>query len=130
MPKTDRSVPTPANDHKSLTGMDIASGIAENPGPSKTVPKESRPLRWLVNVESGPGPRGRRSAGRRPGRPPGQRLEFRFAMIRENTPYLLRGRQEVVERRFELLQRENDLRNEGILRGMARLGPPARTVAR
>jgi hypothetical protein len=61
---------------------------------------------------------------------PGQRLEFSFAMIRENTPYLLRGRQDVVERRFELLQRENDLRNEGILRGMARLAPPAGTAAR
>ena len=46
---------------------------------------------------------------------PGQRLEFTFAMIRENTPYLLRGRPDVVRRRFELLQRENDLRNEGIL---------------
>jgi len=56
---------------------------------------------------------------------PGQRLEFSFAMIRENTPYLLRGREEVVARRFELLERENDLRNEGILRGMARLGPAA-----
>jgi len=51
-------------------------------------------------------------------------------MIRETTPYLLRGRQEVVEGRFELLQRENDLRNEGILRGMARLAPPAKTAAR
>jgi len=29
-----------------LTGMDIASEIAENPRPWKTVPKESRPLRW------------------------------------------------------------------------------------
>ena len=48
MPKTGRSVPTPANDHKSLSGMDIASGIAENPRPSKTVPKESRPLRFFV----------------------------------------------------------------------------------
>jgi hypothetical protein len=61
---------------------------------------------------------------------PGERLELSFAMIRENVPYLLRGRQEVVERRFELLQRENDLRNAGILRGMARLGSPAGTVAR
>ena len=52
---------------------------------------------------------------------PGQRLEFTFAMIRENTPYLLKGRPEVVQRRFELLERENDLRNEGILRGMSRL---------
>ena len=28
---------------------------------------------------------------------PGQRLEFSFAMFRENTPSLMRGRQEVVE---------------------------------
>lgn len=61
---------------------------------------------------------------------PGQRLQFSFAMIRENTPYLLRGREEVVERRFELLQRENDLRNDGILRGMARLDHAVGTVAR
>jgi hypothetical protein len=61
---------------------------------------------------------------------PGQRLQFSFAMIRENTPYLLRGREEVVQRRFELLQRENDLRNDGILRGMARLGHVVVTVAR
>ena len=47
--RTGRSVPTPANDHKSLTGMDLASGIAENPRPSKTVPKESRPLRLWVS---------------------------------------------------------------------------------
>jgi hypothetical protein len=38
---------------------------------------------------------------------PGQRLEFAFAMIRENTPYLLRGRPDVVSRRFELLEREH-----------------------
>ncbi len=52
---------------------------------------------------------------------PGQRLELAFSMIRENTPYLLQGRPEVVERRFQLLERENDLRNEGILAGLARL---------
>ena len=61
---------------------------------------------------------------------PGQRLELSFAMILENTPYLVRGRQEVVDRRFALLQRENDLRNEGILRGMARLAPSAGSPAR
>ena len=61
---------------------------------------------------------------------PGQRLQFSFAMIRENTPYLLRGREEVIERRFELLQRENDLRNDGILRGMARLRHAVGTLAR
>ena len=52
MPKTGRSVPTRANDHKSLTGMDIATGIAENPRPWKTVPKESRPLRLVKKVEA------------------------------------------------------------------------------
>jgi len=31
------------------------------------------------------------------------------------------GRPDVVNRSFELLERENDLRNEGILRGMSRL---------
>jgi hypothetical protein len=36
----------------------------------------------------------------------------------------------VVQRRFELLQRENDLRNDGILRGMARLRHAVGTVAR
>lgn len=61
---------------------------------------------------------------------PGQRLEFTFAMIRENTPYLLRGRPEVVKRRFELLERENDLRNEGVLRGMSRLQQRNGTVSR
>ena len=52
MPKTGRSVPTPANDHKSLTGMDIASEIAEIPRPYKTVPKESRPLRLVKKIEA------------------------------------------------------------------------------
>jgi len=52
LPKTGRSVPTPANDHKSLTGMDIASEIAEIPRPYKTVPKESRPLRLVQKVET------------------------------------------------------------------------------
>jgi hypothetical protein len=52
---------------------------------------------------------------------PGQRLELAFEMIRENVPYLLQGRPDVVGRRFELLERENNLRNEGILQGFARL---------
>jgi hypothetical protein len=52
---------------------------------------------------------------------PGQRLELAFLMIRENTPYLLKGRPDVVGRRFELLKRENDLRNAGIIGGLTRL---------
>ena len=41
-------------------------------------------------------------------------------MIREETPYLLAGPPEVVDRRFELLRRENDLRNQAMLEGLAR----------
>jgi hypothetical protein len=42
-------------------------------------------------------------------------------MIEENTPYLGQGTPEVVARRFKLIQRENDLRNDNILRALARL---------
>ena len=51
---------------------------------------------------------------------PGERLSLTLEMIRENTPYLLKGPPDVVERRFELLRRENNLRNENMLRGIAR----------
>jgi hypothetical protein len=46
---------------------------------------------------------------------PGERLELTFAMMRENTPYLLAGKPETVDRRFELLRRDNDRRNDRIL---------------
>ncbi len=52
---------------------------------------------------------------------PGERLEITLAMMRDNTPYLLAGRPEVVDRRFELLRRENDERNERILAALAAL---------
>ena len=51
---------------------------------------------------------------------PGQRLEITLEMVRDATPYLLRGPSDVVDRRFELLRRENDLRNENLLRGFAK----------
>ncbi|GDX96843.1 hypothetical protein LBMAG47_25080 [Planctomycetia bacterium] len=54
---------------------------------------------------------------------PGERLALTFEMIRENTPYLLAGTPDVVERRFALLQRENDLRNERLLAALRRLKP-------
>jgi hypothetical protein len=41
--------------------------------------------------------------------------------IRENIPYLDSGTPEQVVRRFELIRRENDLRNENMLKAMARL---------
>jgi hypothetical protein len=49
-----------------------------------------------------------------------ERLALVLEMIRKETPYLLAGSREVVDRRFELLRRENDLRNENMLRGIAR----------
>lgn len=52
---------------------------------------------------------------------PGERLTLTFQMIRENTPYLLEGRSDVVDRRFELLRRENDMRNARILAALAGL---------
>lgn len=51
---------------------------------------------------------------------PGQRLELTLEMIRENTPYLFKGPPEVVERRFELLRRQNDERNRLMLEAIAR----------
>jgi hypothetical protein len=49
-----------------------------------------------------------------------ERLSLVLQMIREQTPHLLSGPAEVVDRRFELLRRENDLRNRGMLEGIAR----------
>ena len=53
------------------------------------------------------------------GMTPGERLAITFGMMRENTPYLLAGRADVVDRRFELIRRENDLRNARILAALA-----------
>ena len=50
---------------------------------------------------------------------PGERLAIALGMMRENTPYLLAGRPDVVDRRFELIRRENDLRNARILAALA-----------
>jgi hypothetical protein len=41
-------------------------------------------------------------------------------MIRENTPYLLKGPPDVVDRRFQLLRRQNDERNRRMLEVIAR----------
>lgn len=50
---------------------------------------------------------------------PGERLGLTLQAIREATPYLLYGPPEVVERRFELLRRENDARNRNMLTALA-----------
>ena len=49
-----------------------------------------------------------------------ERLALVLQMIREETPHLLAGSPEVVDQRFELLRRENDLRNQAMLEGLAR----------
>ena len=51
---------------------------------------------------------------------PGERLKLTLEMIREATPYLLQGTAEQVDRRFELLRRQNDERNRRMLEGIAR----------
>lgn len=52
---------------------------------------------------------------------PGQRLALSLHAIDENEEALLNGKKEVVDRRFELLDRENRLRNENLLCGLARM---------
>jgi hypothetical protein len=49
-----------------------------------------------------------------------ERLRLTLEMIDENIPYLFRGTPEQVDRRFELLNRENDLRNFNMLTAIAR----------
>jgi hypothetical protein len=49
-----------------------------------------------------------------------ERLRLTLQMIRESTPALLEGLPEHVNRRFELLRRQNDERNRRMLEGIAR----------
>lgn len=51
---------------------------------------------------------------------PGERLALTFQLSDEAMPYLLFGTTEQVRRKFELLRRENEARNEGILAGLRR----------
>lgn len=53
-----------------------------------------------------------------------ERLQLTWKMIDESIPYLLRGTPEQVDRRFELLRRENDERNRRILTALARTREP------
>lgn len=49
-----------------------------------------------------------------------ERLKLTFDAIRENERFLLYGTPEVVERRFQLLERRNNERNESLLRELRR----------
>ena len=55
---------------------------------------------------------------------PSERLRLTLDMIEESIPYLLRGTPEEVDRRFELLRRQNDERNRRMLEAFARLKEP------
>ena len=50
---------------------------------------------------------------------PGERLSLSLKMLREQWPTLLQGDKERVDRKFELLNRQNDERNTALLAGMA-----------
>lgn len=51
-----------------------------------------------------------------------ERADLVLAMIRDNAPALLKGSKEIVDRRFELLRRQNDERNRVMREHMARTG--------
>jgi hypothetical protein len=51
---------------------------------------------------------------------PGQRLELALRMTEEQLRHMVEGPPEAVDRRFELLRRENDLRNHNMLTAIAR----------
>lgn len=50
---------------------------------------------------------------------PGERLRLTLRAMRESLPYLLRGSEEVVRRRFERIRQENDERNKAMLTRLA-----------
>lgn len=50
---------------------------------------------------------------------PDERFALTLRAIREAAPYLLRGDPAAVDRRFQLLRRENDARNRSLLERLA-----------
>ncbi len=56
---------------------------------------------------------------------PGERLALTLELTEESEPYLLFGTPEQVNRKFELLQRENDERNRRMLTAIARTQRPS-----
>ncbi len=50
-----------------------------------------------------------------------ERMKLTMQLIEENTPYLFQGPPDVVERRFELLRRQNDDRTRRMVAGMTHL---------
>lgn len=53
---------------------------------------------------------------------PSRRLEIALEMMRPNMERMFAGTPEIVDRRFELLRRQNDERNRRMLSAFARTG--------
>ncbi len=51
---------------------------------------------------------------------PGERLALTLRLTAESEPYLLYGTPEQVQRKFDLIHRENDARNRRMLEAIAR----------
>jgi hypothetical protein len=51
---------------------------------------------------------------------PGERLALTFEMLDWSLPQMLQGPADVVDRRFDLLNRQNDERTRRMLEGLAR----------
>ncbi len=51
---------------------------------------------------------------------PGERIAISLRMTSEQWPAMMSGTPEQIDRRFELLNRENDLRNQNVLKRLAR----------
>lgn len=49
-----------------------------------------------------------------------EKLQLVLRMIKEQTPYLFEGSAETVQRRFELLRRQNDVASRALLEGLAK----------
>lgn len=52
---------------------------------------------------------------------PGERVLLSFEMLESSWPWLMQGSKEHVDRKFRLLNRQNDERNQALLAGMAHL---------
>ena len=50
---------------------------------------------------------------------PGERLALTFQLTDEATPYLFAGPPDQIKKRFELLHRQNDERNQRMLAGLS-----------
>ena len=56
---------------------------------------------------------------------PGERLALTFRLTDEATPYLFAGPADQVKKRFELLRRQNNERNQRMLAGLSHSGARA-----